>query len=293
MVHNGIEYGDMQLIGEAFLLLKNTQNGKGLSRTTKDCARIFDKYNRGKLKSFLVEITAGLLKKRDDRSDAMLVDQVLDSCGSKGTGKWTVQEFADKGVACGTVAAALEARYLSALVAQRRRFASIATVGVHEDLCPRIPEGVLEDALLCAKICSYAQGMALIRTTSLQKGWAAEPDSVLRCWQGGCIIRADLLKDFRKAYADDPSLENLLMHPSIVAILTKDRIHAWRAVVGVAVQRGLPVPALSASLAYYDSKRGHGAPSSRKRPLRWRFTVSCGDKQIRCPPQTRLVRIYS
>ena len=116
MVHNGIEYGDMQLIGEAFLLLKNTQNGKGVSRTTKDCARIFDKYNRGKLKSFLVEITAGLLKKRDDRSDAMLVDQVLDSCGSKGTGKWTVQEFADKGVACGTVAAALEARYLSASV---------------------------------------------------------------------------------------------------------------------------------------------------------------------------------
>jgi 6-phosphogluconate dehydrogenase len=201
MVHNGIEYGDMQLIGEAFLLLKNTQNGKGVSRTTKDCARIFDKYNRGKLKSFLVEITAGLLKKRDDRSDAMLVDQVLDSCGSKGTGKWTVQEFADKGVACGTVAAALEARYLSALVAQRRRFASIATVGVHEDLCPRIPEAVLEDALLCAKICSYAQGMSLIRTTSLQKGWSAEPDAVLRCWQGGCIIRADLLKDFRKAYA--------------------------------------------------------------------------------------------
>jgi 6-phosphogluconate dehydrogenase len=201
MVHNGIEYGDMQLIGEAFLLLKNTQNGKGLSRSTKDCARIFDKYNRGKLKSFLVEITAGLLKKRDDRSDSMLVDQVLDSCGSKGTGKWTVQEFADKGVACGTVAAALEARYLSALVAQRRRFSSIATVGVHEDLCPRIPEGLLEDALLCAKICSYAQGMALIRTTSLQKGWSAEPDAVLRCWQGGCIIRADLLRDFRKAYA--------------------------------------------------------------------------------------------
>ena len=255
MVHNGIEYGDMQLIGEAFLLLKNTQNGKGLSRTTKDCARIFDKYNRGKLKSFLVEITAGLLKKRDDRSDAMLVDQVLDSCGSKGTGKWTVQEFADKGVACGTVAAALEARYLSALVAQRRRFASIATVGVHEDLCPRIPENVLEDALLCAKICSYAQGMSLIRTTSIQKGWSAEPDSVLRCWQGGCIIRADLLRDFCKAYADDPSLENLLMHPSIVEILNKDRIHAWRAVVGVAVQRGLPVPALSASLAYYDSLR--------------------------------------
>ena len=255
MVHNGIEYGDMQLIGEAFLLLKNTQNGKGLNRSTKDCARIFDKYNRGKLKSFLVEITAGLLKKRDDRSDSMLVDQVLDSCGSKGTGKWTVQEFADKGVACGTVAAALEARYLSALVAQRRRFSSIANVGVHEDLCPRIPENVLEDALLCAKICSYAQGMSLIRTTALQKGWSADPDSVLRCWQGGCIIRADLLKDFRKAYADDPSLENLLMHPSIVAILTKDRIHAWRAVVGVAVQRGLPVPALSASLAYYDSLR--------------------------------------
>ena len=142
------------------------------------------------------------------------------------------------------VAAALEARYLSALVAQRRRFSSIATVGVHEDLCPRIPENVLEDALLCAKICSYAQGMSLIRTTSLAKGWSAEPDAVLRCWQGGCIIRADLLKDFRKAYADDPSLENLLMHPSIVSILTKDRIHAWRAVVGVAVQRGLPVPCL-------------------------------------------------
>ena len=95
----------------------------------------------------------------------------------------------------------------------------------------------------------------MIRTTALEKGWACEPDSVLRCWQGGCIIRADLLKDFRKAFADEPSLENLLMHPSIVAILNKDRIHAWREVVGIAVMRGLPVPALSASLAYYDSLR--------------------------------------
>lgn len=255
MVHNGIEYGDMQLIGEAFLLLKNTQDEKGVSRTTSNTAKIFEQYNRGPLKSFLVEITAGLLTKRDDRSDAQLVDKVLDACGSKGTGKWTVQEFADKGVACGTVSAALEARYLSALVSQRRRFSSIATVGVHEDLSPRVPEGVLEDALVCAKICSYAQGLSLIRTTALEKGWACEPDSVLRCWQGGCIIRADLLKDFRKAFADEPELENLLMHPSIVTILNKDRIHAWREVVGIAVMRGLPVPALSASLAYYDSLR--------------------------------------
>ncbi|KAH8061203.1 hypothetical protein JL722_4506 [Aureococcus anophagefferens] len=200
MVHNGIEYGDMQLIGEAFALLTSTSVCAGdAPRTSGACAAIFDAWNGGSLKSFLVEITGGILKKLD--GDGAAVDKVLDSCGSKGTGKWTVKEAAEQG------------------------------------------------------------GLALLAAASESHGWAVNVPDVLACWQGGCIIRAALLVDFRAAFEASPGLENLLLAPPIAAML-EARVADWRAVVGLAVATGVPVPALSASLAYYDSVRSAVLPSA-------------------------------
>ncbi|KAH8046372.1 hypothetical protein JL722_13699 [Aureococcus anophagefferens] len=234
MVHNGIEYGDMQLIGEAFALLTSTS-------------------------SFLVEITGGILKKLDG-DGAPLVDKVLDSCGSKGTGKWTVKEAAEQGVPAGTIAAALEARYLSSLKATRGALAAAAKPAAPAP-ARALAAATLENALLCAKICSYAQGLALLAAASESHGWAVNVPDVLACWQGGCIIRAALLVDFRAAFEASPGLENLLLAPPIAAML-EARVADWRAVVGLAVATGVPVPALSASLAYYDSLRSAVLPSA-------------------------------
>ena len=260
MVHNGIEYGDMQLIGEAFALLTSTSVCAGdAPRTSGACAAIFDAWNGGPLKSFLVEITGGILKKLDG-DGAPLVDKVLDSCGSKGTGKWTVKEAAEQGVPAGTIAAALEARYLSSLKATR---GALAAAAAPADPAPAraLAAATLENALLCAKICSYAQGLALLAAASESHGWAVNVPDVLACWQGGCIIRAALLVDFRAAFEASPGLENLLLAPPIAAML-EARIADWRAVVGLAVATGVPVPALSASLAYYDSLRSAVLPSA-------------------------------
>ena len=260
MVHNGIEYGDMQLIGEAFALLTSTSVCAGdAPRNSGACAAIFDAWNGGPLKSFLVEITGGILKKLDG-DGAPLVDKVLDSCGSKGTGKWTVKEAAEQGVPAGTIAAALEARYLSSLKATRGALAAAAKPA---DPAPAraLAAATLENALLCAKICSYAQGLALLAAASESHGWAVNVPDVLACWQGGCIIRAALLVDFRAAFEASPGLENLLLAPPIAAML-EARVADWRAVVGLAVATGVPVPALSASLAYYDSLRSAVLPSA-------------------------------
>jgi len=258
MVHNGIEYGDMQLVGEAFLLLSETTDAAGRARDPAACGACFRAWNRGPLQSFLVEIAGGILAKRDADGQP-LVSKVLDVCGSKGTGKWTVQEAAELGVPAATVAAALEARYLSALKATRAKFAG----GVAEAPPPstKLDDGALEGALLCAKVCSYAQGLQLIAEASEARGWAARLPDVLNCWRGGCIIRAALLADFREAFLDEPGLPNLLLHPSIQRLLAP-RVAAWRRVVGLAVARGIPVPALSGSLAYYDSLRRGELPSA-------------------------------
>ena len=269
MVHNGIEYGDMQLIGEAFALLSATapiprggeDGGKAPEpRGTKACARVFDAWNAGPLQSFLVEISGGILKKVDDASGAPLVDVVLDSCGSKGTGKWTVQEAAEQGVPAGTVAAALEARYLSSLKKTRGDVAALRKAAADVDV-PVLEAETLEAALLCSKICSYAQGLALLAAASREKAWAVNLPDVLTCWQGGCIIRAKLLVDFRDAFAKTPDLDNLLLHPPILALLEEHQA-SWRAVVSLAIAHRIPVPALAASLAYFDSLSAPTLPSA-------------------------------
>jgi len=263
MVHNGIEYGDMQLIGEAYgLLLATPEAAGGAPRTTAECASIFAAWNGGVLRSFLVEITGGILAKVE--GGGALVERVLDACGSKGTGKWTVQEAAENGIAAPTIAAALEARYVSARVDDRAALAAAADEGSaasKSDAARPVAASDVEAALVCAKICSYAQGLALLAEASKNRGWAVSPDEALRCWQGGCIIRADLLVTFRAAFAEAPGLPNLLLDPA-VAKLVAERERRWRAVVASAALEGVPCPALAASLAYYDGLRQKRLPSA-------------------------------
>jgi len=273
MVHNGIEYGDMELIGEAYALLK----AKGLSNS--DCADLFATWNEppSELRSFLIEITAKILRKKktttqEDGGD--LIDNVLDKTGSKGTGKWTVQEAANQGVSAPTIAAALDARYASAHKATRLKAATTLTPPrVAVDDASFTAED-LEAALVCSKICTYAQGLALINAAKQDKGWTdLRVADVLRCWRGGCIIRAKLLVDFADALVEQndddrdgddqddaggkkkEKIDNLLLHPAIAALIA-DREPQWRRLVANAIADGqVPVPALAASLAYFDALR--------------------------------------
>ena len=247
MVHNGIEYGDMELIGEAYALLSSS----GYDNLA--CSKLFESWNDDTLlQSFLVDITAKILKK----DQGTLVDTVLDKAGSKGTGKWTVQEAANQGVPAPTVAAALDARYSSALFSVR---AQAGPLLLQESTSIEPLETLasdLEAALVCSKICSYAQGVALIQAAQKEHpGWDVSIAEVLRCWRGGCIIRAKLLVDFAAAVAETPNLDNLILHPTIAKMITT-RVRQWRRLVAYAIASGqVPVPALSASLAYYDALR--------------------------------------
>lgn len=219
MVHNGIEYGDMQLIAEAYYLLKYLcgQSNEQLEKT-------FAQWNKGELNSYLVELTSKLLTKKDALTGAYLVDKILDAAGSKGTGKWTVQQAADAGVAVPTIAAGLDMRYISDNIELRRNMAAVyakswptgsLTVSGNETL----PTD-MEKALLCGKICCYAQGMQLLSVVSERKGWGLNLAEISRIWKGGCIIRAAFLDTMQKAFSANPSLKNLLMDPQIADMMT-------------------------------------------------------------------------
>jgi len=260
MVHNGIEYGDMQLIAEAYDLMKivckydNVQIGK-----------IFDEWNKGELESFLVEITANIFKKKDDRGDpnGFLVDQVLDRTANKGTGKWTVKEAAEQGCAAPTISAALNGRYISWLK-EERLAASKVLQGPESRLSITEKEKFVDDlrkALYAAKICSYAQGMTLIKTMGENMEWKLNMGAIASLWKGGCIIRARFLDRITEAYTKEPNLKNLLVAGDFAKELN-ERQAAWRKVICVAVQDGIPVPAFSGSLAYYDSYRRARLPAN-------------------------------
>jgi len=259
MVHNGIEYGDMQLIAEAYDVLKTVG---GLSN--EELAAAFDEWNKGELNSFLIEITAKIFKVKDpEDSKTYLVDKVLDKTGSKGTGKWTVQEAAEQAVAASTITAALDARYLSAAL-DERKVASKVLKG------PVAPTGGftkaslvadVRHALYAAKICSYAQGMNLIKTTGKVNKWNLDLGAISRIWKGGCIIRAVFLDRIKAAYDRNPELNSLLIDPEFAAELN-ERQAAWRRIVALAVQHGVSIPAFSASLAYFDSYRRDRHPAN-------------------------------
>lgn len=247
MVHNGIEYGDMQLIGEAYALLRAS------GKSNKAIARVFAGWNKDghPLQSFLVEITSKILTVPGDSGD--LIDVVLDQAGSKGTGKWTVQDAAELGLPAPTVSAALEARYVSALKSLRVDAAPMLE-GPTPSEWPDDLESVLEAAMVCSKICSYAQGLALIAKAASERGWNTQIPDVLACWRGGCIIRASLLADFKRAIAAHPTFDNLLATPPVSKLVAQRQL-AWRKLVAAAVLNGVPVPAMANSLAYYDQLR--------------------------------------
>ena len=262
MVHNGIEYGDMQLIGEAYDLLRNVG---GL--TTAEISQVFDEWNNAELKSFLVEITASILKTRDDivADGTALIDRVLDQTGSKGTGMWTIQEGAARAIPAPTMAAALEARYLSALKPARVA-ASTILQGPSPTVLPAVERAALVSdvrrALYASKICSYAQGMNLIRQAGLDGDWSLDLGAIAAIWKGGCIIRAKFLDRIKAAYDRDSALESLLVDAEFAKELA-DAQESWRRVVTVAVANGVAVPSMSGSLAYYDAYRREVLPSSQ------------------------------
>ncbi len=258
MVHNGIEYGDMQLIAEAYDLLQ-----RGLGLGAEELSDIFEQWNGGPLRSFLIEITAQVLRVRDTETGDPLVDKVQDKAGQKGTGRWTAQIALELGVAVSTLAAAVDARVMSGMKDQR-----VAASGKLVGPEPAVPKedrktlvAAVQDALLASKICCYAQGMSLIRVASEEHSWNIKLSEMARIWKGGCIIRARLLDSIMRAYDNQPDLANLLLDEGFRADLRKAQT-GWRHAVQVAQGLGIPVPAMGASLSYYDGYRTARLPQN-------------------------------
>jgi 6-phosphogluconate dehydrogenase len=254
MVHNGIEYGDMQLIAEIYDLMRRA-GGLEAPRI----AELFDQWNHGPLESFLIELSAAVLRKKDERTGGWLIDLVVDAAGQKGTGKWTAQIAFDLEVAIPTIGASIEARLISGLKAER-----VAAAQAY----PPVADGeadveqLLRDlpgALFTAKVCSYAQGMALIAAGSRAYGWDVDLAEMARIWKGGCIIRARILDEIMHAYRDQSVPANLILDGGLRKLM--DEL-ALRRVVAAAARLAIPAPALSASLAYLDAYRTASLPQN-------------------------------
>ncbi len=248
MVHNGIEYGDMQLIAEIVLLLR-----RGLGFSTQQTAEVFAGWNHGELESYLVEITADAFSTPDpENPDRSLVDAILDKAGQKGTGTWTVLAGAELGVPIPTLAAAVESRSLSAK--RELRLASAARFPGQDRPLEGVSCDDLKAALYVAKIASYTQGFALLQTASEALGFGTDLAEMARIWTAGCIIRASFLGAVRRAFLEEPKLELLAFAPELTKAI-QVREPAWRRVVCAATAAGLPTPGLSASLAWFDGLR--------------------------------------
>jgi len=258
MVHNGIEYGDMQLIAEAYDILRS-----GLKLEASELADIFAEWNRGPLESFLIEITANIFRRKDEETGSALVDLVLDKAEQKGTGKWTTQEALDERVAIPTIAAAIDARVLSSMKDERVEASKKikGPTGEHNRSEKAILIRAVHDALYASKICSYAQGMNLIRQGSNQYNWNVNLCEMARIWKGGCIIRARFLNSIMDAYDRRPDLPNLLLDDEFSRWIQEAQAN-WRLALTTAMSMGVPAPAMSASLAYFDSYRSARLPQN-------------------------------
>jgi 6-phosphogluconate dehydrogenase len=258
MVHNGIEYGDMQLICEAYHLLKDV-----LGLSTQELHEIFAEWNKGELDSYLIEITADIFTKIDPETNRPMVDVILDKAGQKGTGKWTSQSALDLGVPLSIITESVFARMLSAMkderVAASKLLKGPQNVGPAPDKASFIE--AVRKALYASKICSYAQGFAQMRAASDEYGWNLQYGNIAMIFRGGCIIRARFLQNIKDAYDRDPNLKNLLLDPYFKEIVENYQ-DAWRQVVSVAIARGIPVPAFASALAYYDSYRTERLPAN-------------------------------
>lgn len=258
MVHNGIEYGDMQLICEAYNLLKSLP-GVGAP----ELHQIFDTWNQGELESYLIQITSKIFTVMDEETGKPVVDLVMDRAGQKGTGRWTILSATEMGAVISTINAAVEARILSSWKEERSR-ASEQLEGPADFSSELSKEELVEavhDALFASKIVSYAQGIEMLQMASKEHDWNLNIGDIATIWRGGCIIRAQFLNRMKEAYEEDPELENLMLAPYFKGVLNRGQA-AWRKVVGIAVTNGIPVPAFAASLAYYDSYRQERLPAN-------------------------------
>ncbi|MDQ1913113.1 NADP-dependent phosphogluconate dehydrogenase [Paenibacillus sp. GD4] len=258
MVHNGIEYGDMQLICEAYQLLKDV-----LGVSTQELHEIFSEWNTGELDSYLIEITRDIFTKTDPDTGKPMVDVILDSAGQKGTGKWTSQSALDLGVPLSIITESVFSRFLSALKEERVAASKILsgpkTAAFDGDRAAFIE--AVRQALYASKICSYAQGFAQMRAASEEYNWGLDYGSIAMIFRGGCIIRARFLQNIKDAYDRNPELKNLLLDEYFKGVVENYQ-DAWRTVVSTAVTRGIPVPAFASALAYYDSYRTERLPAN-------------------------------
>ena len=259
MVHNGIEYGDMQLIAESYDLMKNI-----LNLSVEEMADIFKEWNQGELDSYLIEITADILTRKDDEGTGKpVVDVILDAAGNKGTGKWTSQSALDLGVPLPLITESVFARYISSYKEERVQASKILSrtndfefTGDKKELVEKIRE-----ALYFSKIMSYAQGFAQLRVASKEFDWDLPFGEIAKIWRAGCIIRARFLQKITDAYDKNPEIENLLLDDYFVEI-TKKYQQSVRDVVALAVQAGVPVPTFSSAIAYFDSYRAERLPAN-------------------------------
>ena len=258
MVHNGIEYGDMQLICEAYAILKSTINP-----SAEEFHQIFADWNGGELNSYLIDITEKIFTRKDEETGKPLVDVILDKAGQKGTGKWTVGHAVELGVPLSTIAAAVEARIISSMKEER--------VAASKELpAPEVKPftgdrqaliNAVRDALYASKIVSYAQGFVQLGAAAKLYDWPLNFGDIATIWRGGCIIRAQFLNRIKEAYEADPGLKNLLLAPFFRDIIAKSQSN-WRYAIVTAIEQGVATPAFSASLAYFDSYRSERLPAN-------------------------------
>ncbi len=257
MVHNGIEYGDMQMISEAYFIMSRL-----LGMTPAEMHEVFRAWNEGELNSYLIEITRDILARVDEETGRPMVDVILDTAGQKGTGKWTSQSALDMGTPAPTVAEAVFARFMSALKEERVAASQVLhgpTPAFDGDRKAFIEE--LRQALYASKICSYAQGFHLLKMAAAEYDWDLDYGGIALMWREGCIIRAQFLERIKEAFDAQPDLANLLLAPYFRQVIDRTQA-AWRRVVAMAVTHGIPVPAFGSALAYYDSYRHARLPAN-------------------------------
>ena len=263
MVHNGIEYADMQLIGEAYDLLR-----RALGMDVEQIADVFRDWNSGDLESYLVEITAEVLSQKDAETGKPLVDVIVDAAGQKGTGRWTVKSALDLGVPVTGIGEAVFARALSSELDQRSAATDLKSGTIGEK--PTDADAFVSDvraALYASKVIAYAQGFDQIRAGSEEYGWDLHPGAMATIWRGGCIIRAQFLNRIRDAYDENPDLKSLLLAPYFRDAV-EEGVESWRRVVTTAAGLGIPAPAFASSLAYYDGLRSERLPAALTQGLR-------------------------
>ncbi|WP_156857520.1 NADP-dependent phosphogluconate dehydrogenase [Oceanobacillus sp. AG] len=260
MVHNGIEYGDMQLIGEAYFILKHV-----LGMEADELSEVFAEWNKGELDSYLIEITADIFKKKDDETGKALVEVIMDKAGQKGTGKWTSKNALDLGVPLPLITESVFARFISSLKDERIAASKVLSGpspspsqfdGDRKELIEKVRK-----ALYMSKIVSYAQGFAQMRAASEENSWDLQYGDIAMIWRGGCIIRADFLQKIKDAYDNNANLANLMLDPYFKEIVEGYQ-DALREVVALAIKHGIAVPTFSSAIAYYDSYRAEDLPAN-------------------------------